>query len=98
MNDTLTESEIADLYDDYIQKEIYNTNKRKREILESGNNFTGDTDAISTKNKMSDIELIEFLWKMLYNLIGGTEMSGVEIKTVVDELTDRGILNGEFPH
>lgn len=47
---------------------------------------------------MNDQELIEFLWKLLWNdLSDGDVPSADEIYTLKEELTKRGILDGEFP-
>ena len=47
---------------------------------------------------MTDHELIEFLWKLLWNdLSDGDVPSDDELYTLKTELTKRGILDGEFP-
>lgn len=47
---------------------------------------------------MSDKELIEFLWRLLWeDLSDGEIPSSDEQDVLLKELTDRGILNGEFP-
>lgn len=47
---------------------------------------------------MSDRELIVFLWKLLWaDLSDGDVPSEDDLYTLRGELTDRGILDGEFP-
>lgn len=47
---------------------------------------------------MSDKEFIEFLWGLLWDdLSDGDTPSDAEQEILLKELTDRGILNGEFP-
>ncbi len=47
---------------------------------------------------MTDKELIEFLWKLLWgDLSDGDTPSDDELNTLLTELTKRGILDGEFP-
>lgn len=46
---------------------------------------------------MTDIELIEFLWRLLwYDLSDGDVPSDEEMETLKVELTRRGILDGDF--
>jgi hypothetical protein len=47
---------------------------------------------------MSDKQLIEFLWKLLWaDLSDGDMPSEDDLFTLKEELTKRGILEGEFP-
>lgn len=47
---------------------------------------------------MNDEELIKFLWKLLWaDLSDGDTPSTSEIETLKVELTNRGIIDGEFP-
>jgi hypothetical protein len=47
---------------------------------------------------MSDLELIKFLWKLLYDDIMGETPSSEDLDKLVKELTIREILDGEFPY
>jgi hypothetical protein len=47
---------------------------------------------------LSDKELIKFLWELLWNdLSDGDTPSDTEMDILRVELTNRGILDGEFP-
>lgn len=47
---------------------------------------------------MSDKELIEFLWNLLWSdLTDGDVPSEDDMYKLLEELTNRKILNGEFP-
>lgn len=47
---------------------------------------------------MNDKEFIKFLWKLFWDLVSdGDEPSDTEMDILRVELTNRGILDGEFP-
>jgi hypothetical protein len=46
---------------------------------------------------MTDHDLIQFLWNLLWECIIGGEPSHDELETLRAELNERGILEGNFP-